>query len=267
MKLKYTLTASVLALGLTAGIRAEDAKTPAASAQPAPAPAEASAPAAPQYTEAQLLETLGWFVGKRVGLSELGFTNEQTQEIVKGLMLAANGKEAPYDLQKIGPEMDKFMQQKQQQYMSKVREQGQAETQKFFADLKGKQGVTVLPSGVAYEILKPGSGEYPKATDTVKVNYVGTLINGNKFDSSSEPVEFPLNGVIPGWTEGIQKINKGGKIKLYIPPQLAYGDNAQPGIPPGSTLIFEVELLDLKPTQPPAGAPQPAAPASAPATK
>jgi FKBP-type peptidyl-prolyl cis-trans isomerase len=91
----------------------------------------------------------------------------------------------------------------------------------------------------------------------VKVHYTGTLIDGTVFDSSvqrGEPAEFPLDQVIAGWTEGIQKMNKGGKIKLYVPPQLAYGDDGRPGIPPGSTLIFDVELLDIKPTAPSAPA-------------
>lgn len=267
MKLKNKLTASLLALGVTAFASAQTGTTPAPKAEPASS-APAAAPA-PQYTEAQLLETFGWFIGKRIGLAELGFNPEQTQSIVKGLTSAASGKEAPFDLQKIGPEMDKFMQEKQQQYMAKIHEQSKAETEKFFKEIKSKAGVTVLPSGVAYEIVQPGTGAYPKASDTVRVNYVGTLINGTKFDSSNEPVEFPLDQVIPGWTEGIQKINKGGKIKLYIPPQLAYGDDAKPGIPAGSTLIFDVELLDIKatpaapaPSVSPAPAPAPAPDAS-----
>ncbi len=257
MKLKNKLTASLVALGITAVVSAQDTKNPDPKAMPAPtAPAAATAP---QYTEPQLLETFGWFIGKRIGLAELGFSAEQTQSIVKGLIAASGGKEPPFDLQKIGPEMDKFMQEKQQQYMSKLREQSQVDTDKFFKEVKTKPGVIVLPSGVAYEIVQPGSGEYPKPTNIVRVNYTGTLINGTTFDKSNEPVEFPLNEVIPGWTEGIQKINKGGKIKLYIPPQSAYGDEPKPGIPAGSTLIFDVELLDIKtaPTPTPTPAPTP----------
>ena len=99
-------------------------------------------------------------------------------------------------------------------------------------------------------------------TDTVKVHDTGTLIDGSVFDSSvqrGEPAEFPLDQVIPGWTEGIQKMTKGGKIKLYVPPQLAYGDDGRPGIPPGSTLIFDVELLEIK--APTAASAAPALPA------
>ena len=116
-----------------------------------------------------------------------------------------------------------------------------------------------------YQIQSPGTGPAPKPEETVKVHYTGTLVNGTVFDSSvqrGEPVEFQLNEVIPGWTEGLQKISKGGKIKLYIPPQLAYGDEGRQGIPPASTLVFDVELIDIKPTPPPAAAA--GAPAAAP---
>ena len=103
-------------------------------------------------------------------------------------------------------------------------------------------------SGIGITILKEGTGASPKASDTVKVHYRGTLTNGQEFDSSyrrNEPATFPLNRVIPCWTEGVQKIKVGGKAKLLCPPELAYGSRGVPGIPPNSTLIFEVELLDI----------------------
>jgi FKBP-type peptidyl-prolyl cis-trans isomerase len=258
MKLKQTLAASLL-VTLTAAttLCAQEVKTPA-GAQPAPA----AAPVAPQFTEAQIFETLGWYLGKQNGFADLGFSKEQIDQLVKGLYTAAAGKECPYDLEKIGPELTKLMQAKQQAYVSKLKEQGKVESEKFLADVKTKKGVVTLPSGLAYEIIKPGEGDYPKATDTVKVFYTGTLVNGNKFDSNvgGEPAEFQLTGVIPGWTEGIQKINKGGKIKLYVPAALAYGEEGNQGIPPSSALVFEVELLDIK-----APAPAPAAAAPTPA--
>ena len=106
-------------------------------------------------------------------------------------------------------------------------------------------------SGLKYQILKKGAGTTsPKATDTVKVHYHGTLLDGTVFDSSvqrGEPISFPLNGVIPGWTEGLQLMKVGDKFKFEIPPQLAYGDNSpSPKIPPNSTLVFEVELLGIQ---------------------
>jgi len=103
-------------------------------------------------------------------------------------------------------------------------------------------------SGIAITMLKEGSGASPKASDTVKVHYRGTLTNGQEFDSSykrNEPATFPLHQVIPCWTEGVQKIKVGGKAKLVCPSNLAYGSRGTRGIPPDSTLIFEVELLDI----------------------
>ena len=104
-------------------------------------------------------------------------------------------------------------------------------------------------SGLLYQVEKPGAGEAPKDSDTVVVNYKGTLTDGTEFDNSytrGEPLSFRLDGVIPGWTEGLKHIKKGGKIKLVIPPALAYGKTGVPGIPANSTLVFDVELLDVK---------------------
>lgn len=125
-------------------------------------------------------------------------------------------------------------------------EQGKA----FLADNATKPDVKQTASGLQYKILEPGTGKAPKATDVVLVNYRGTLLNGTEFDSSykrNEPIEFPLNGVIPGWTEGVQLIKEGGKIQLFIPPNLAYGSRGAGGvIGPDQTLVFEVELLKVR---------------------
>jgi len=122
--------------------------------------------------------------------------------------------------------------------------------QAFLAENATQPGVKQTPSGLQYVIINPGEGRSPKATDSVKVNYRGTLLNGTEFDSSykrNEPIEFPLNGVIKGWTEGLQLIKEGGKIKLFIPSNLAYGSRGAGGlIGPDETLIFEVELLKVR---------------------
>jgi FKBP-type peptidyl-prolyl cis-trans isomerase len=257
MKLKQIATICLLALGLAVA-RAQEVKlnVPGKTDQPA-----APAAAKPTYTDAQLIEEFGWFIGKRVGLTELEFTKEEVDTLLKGIATAASGKDSPYELEKIGPAMDEFMQKKQQAYLAKLKDKNMSTNTDFFNKLKANKAVVEMPSGLRYEIVKPGTGPSPKATETVKVHYTGTLIDGSVFDSSvqrGEPAEFQLSEVIPGWTEGIQKMNKGGKIKLYVPPQLAYGDDGRPGIPPGSTLIFDVELLDIKPT----GAAAPTGPAS-----
>ena len=124
-------------------------------------------------------------------------------------------------------------------------EKGQA----FLAENATKPGVKQTPSGLQYLIITPGEGSQPGPTDKVRVNYRGTLLNGTEFDSSykrKEPIEFPLNGVIKGWTEGLQLIKPGGKIQLFIPANLAYGARGAGGvIGPDETLIFEVELLKV----------------------
>jgi FKBP-type peptidyl-prolyl cis-trans isomerase FklB len=123
------------------------------------------------------------------------------------------------------------------------------EGQKYLADNGKRKGVTTTASGLQYEVLKEGTGPKPAVTDSVSVHYHGTLIDGKVFDSSverGEPTSFPLQGVIRGWTEGLQLMPVGSKWRFYIPSDLAYGDQAQgDDIPPGSTLIFDVELLGI----------------------
>jgi FKBP-type peptidyl-prolyl cis-trans isomerase len=128
---------------------------------------------------------------------------------------------------------------------TKNKKEGEA----FLAANKTKPGVATLPSGIQYLVLKEGSGKQPKATDEVKVHYHGTLINGTVFDSSvnrGEPATFRLDQVIPGWTESVQKMKEGSKWRVFIPSDLAYGPNGPPGIGPNATLIFEIELLEVK---------------------
>jgi FKBP-type peptidyl-prolyl cis-trans isomerase len=121
----------------------------------------------------------------------------------------------------------------------------------FLKDNAKKEGVKTTASGLQYKVLKEGTGKAPKATDNVKVHYKGTLLDGTEFDSSykrGEPATFPLNRVIPGWTEGVQLMKEGAKYQFTIPSKLAYGERGTPGgpIPPNATLIFEVELIAVQ---------------------
>ncbi len=122
--------------------------------------------------------------------------------------------------------------------------------QRFLKENAEKQGVKTTPSGLQYKVLREGSGKSPKATDVVVVNYRGTLTNGKEFDSSykeGQPIEFPLDRVIPDWTEGVQLMKEGAKFEFFIPSNLAYGPRGAGGvIGPDETLIFEVELLKVK---------------------
>ena len=127
-------------------------------------------------------------------------------------------------------------------------EKNKEEGRRFLADNLTKEGVEEQPSGLQYKMTRVGSGKSPSATDKVTVHYRGTLLDGNEFDSSikrGEPATFPLNRVIRGWTEGLQLMKEGAKCVFYIPSHLAYGDRGNPSIPPGATLIFEVELLKV----------------------
>lgn len=263
MKLNSVTTATLLALGLAVA-RGQEVKL---NIPGQPAPAAAAAPAAaPAFSDAQIIEEFGWFMAKRSGIGELGFNQAEIDAFVKGMSAAVAGKDSPYTLDKIGPLMDEFMQKKQAAYLGKLKQKNMEDTAAFFTKLKENKNVVELPDGLRYEVIKQGDGTFPKATDVVKVHYTGTLIDGNVFDSSvqrGEPAEFPLDQVIPGWTEGLQKVSKGGKIKLYVPPQLGYGDDGKGSIPPGSTLIFDVELLEIKP---PAATPAPT-PTAAPTGK
>ena len=120
----------------------------------------------------------------------------------------------------------------------------------FLQENAKKDAVHITPSGLQYKVLTEGTGRSPKATDTVKVQYRGTLLDGTEFDSSykrNQPIEFALNQVIPGWTEGVQLMKEGGKYEFYIPSALAYGRRGAGGvIGPDETLIFEVELLNVR---------------------
>ncbi len=153
-------------------------------------------------------------------------------------------------------EIQQAMANFQKEQMSKMQTKHKEDFQKngsegdvFLAANKTKPGVVTLPSGLQYKSLKKGTGKSPKASSMVEVHYVGTLINGQEFDSSykrNEPARFPVNGVIPGWTEALQHMHEGDKWQLFIPAKLAYGEAGAGGIiGPNQTLLFEVELLKI----------------------
>jgi len=148
-------------------------------------------------------------------------------------------------------EIQKAMMKLQEMAMKKQQEVGEQNKKKsaeFLEKNKTAAGVKVTASGLQYIVDKEGTGATPTKSDTVKCHYKGTLTTGEQFDSSydrGQPAEFPVAGVIPGWTEALQLMKVGGKMKLFIPPELAYGASGRPGIPPNSALVFEVELVDI----------------------
>jgi FKBP-type peptidyl-prolyl cis-trans isomerase FklB len=144
----------------------------------------------------------------------------------------------------------KEMMAKQKETSKIAGEKNKKEGEAFLEENKKKEGVITLPSGLQYKVIKPGTGRKPKATETVKVHYRGTLIDGTEFDSSlqrKEPATFPVNRVIPGWTEALQLMEEGAKWQLFIPSKLAYGERGQgPKIGPNAALVFEVELIAIQ---------------------
>jgi FKBP-type peptidyl-prolyl cis-trans isomerase FkpA len=186
---------------------------------------------------------LGLMVGRNVNTFNL---SPRELEIVKaGMTDSVTGKKPIVELEQYGPKIQGLARSR-----AGARAQQEKDKAKTFQDSAAKEkGAVKEASGLVYVPLQEGTGDSPKATDTVKVHYEGKLTDGTIFDSSvqrGQPAEFPLNGVIPCWTEGMQKIKVGGKAKLVCPSSIAYGDQGRPPkIPGGATLVFEVQLLEI----------------------
>ncbi len=183
-------------------------------------------------------------------LSPLDLSPKELQLITRALTDAADGKPA-VKLEEWGPKIQPLTQSRGARALAKQKAASAAYLDKAAAE----PGAIKTQSGLVFRDVTPGTGASPKASDTVKVNYRGTLTDGTEFDSSyrrNEPATFPLTGVVPCWTEGIQKMKVGGKAVLVCPSDLAYGDQGRPSIPGGAALIFEVELLDVVPGSAPA---------------
>lgn len=183
--------------------------------------------------------------------NKMGLTLDKSL-IIRGFTDSMDGKSLieKEDIQALLMNLDQAMKAKQQEQASVSAEASLAEGQKFLDENAKKDGVKVTDSGIQYEVLTAAEGEKPAATDTVKVHYNGTFLNGETFDSSydrGEPAVFPLNRVISGWTEGVQLMSVGSKFKFTIPSDLAYGPNGNPPrIPGNSVLQFEIELLEVQ---------------------
>jgi FKBP-type peptidyl-prolyl cis-trans isomerase len=195
-----------------------------------------------------------YMIGMTFGMQLKDFKDDIDVALVQKAMAEAlaGGKTmmSEAEMQEVSNEFRTIVTAKRQAAQAKAAGENKAKGDEFLAKNKTASGVKTTESGLQYSVIKEGSGAKPKATDQVKVHYVGTLLNGTKFDSSidrGQPATFPLNGVIPGWTEALQLMTVGSKYKLFIPGNLAYGEQGQPqgGIGPNEVLIFEVELLEI----------------------
>ena len=199
---------------------------------------------APKTEEQKTFYAVGLLVARSLGVFQL--TPAELEYVKQGISDAVTGKSPEVDLKVYGPKVQELVLARRKAQGEKMSASGKA-----FLDKAAKEkGAVKTESGMVYQSLKEGAGASPKAADTVKVNYRGTLPDGKEFDSSYKrgvPAEFRLDGVIKCWTEGLQKMKPGGKAKLVCPSSLAYGDSgAGEMILPGATLVFEVELLDVK---------------------
>jgi peptidyl-prolyl cis-trans isomerase len=193
---------------------------------------------------------LGLGIGRQLlqmGASELSIDDfsQAIKDVIGGAELKVNDTEAQQIVQD-------FFQKQEEKQRATAAEKGKTakvDGEKYLAENAQKEGVVTLPSGLQYKVLREGNGKKPKATDQVKCHYEGMLVDGTMFDSSvqrGEPATFPLNGVIAGWTEGLQLMQEGAKYRFFIPYQLGYGERgAGSSIPPFATLVFDVELIEV----------------------
>jgi FKBP-type peptidyl-prolyl cis-trans isomerase FklB len=242
-------------------------QAPQTSQAPKAAETEKAQPALSNPEAAALLKTEKDKVSYAIGMNIGNSFHKQSIDVdpsllLRGLTEALAGGPALLTDQEAQGILTKFqasMRQKAQEKMQAEGMKNKKEGDDFLSANKVKEGVVTLPSGLQYKIIKPGDGPKPAATDTVTVNYKGTLLDGTEFDSSykrNEPSSFPVGGVIKGWSEALQLMPVGSKWQIFIPGDLAYGPRGKgPTIGPNAALIFEVELVSIKPKEEPATKP------------
>ncbi len=207
---------------------------------------ETKAPAGPagKTEDEKTVYAIGTMMGRQI--SSFGLSPSELEALKQGVADAAAAKKPEVDIETYGPKIQPFAQSR----TAKAAEVEKGKAAAFAENAAKEPGAVKTASGLVFKTITPGTGKSPVASDLVKVHYHGTLTNGEVFDSSvkrGEPVDFALNGVIPCWTEGVQKMKVGEKARLVCPSSIAYGDQGRPPqIPGGATLVFEVELLAIK---------------------
>jgi FKBP-type peptidyl-prolyl cis-trans isomerase FkpA len=226
---------------LPAVLLAQAPTPPAAAPKPA-----AAAPDKPVTDEEKTIYAVGLALYRSLAQFDL---SPAEMELVKQALSDAQANKPAIDINVWGPKIQTV----QSARASRVSDREKTVSKAYLAKASAEPGATKTDSGMIYREQRAGTGASPKDTDTVRVNYRGTLVDGTEFDSSykrNEPAQFPLNGVIKCWTEGLQKMKVGGKATLVCPSDLAYGDQGRPSIPGGAALVFEVELLDIVAAEP-----------------
>lgn len=257
--LRPTLTAAAMAvaLGMTASVYAQAAKTGAAAAP---------------VDKAKASYVVGWEIASQV--PPIMRDELDAAAVGRAVQAALSGQKPTMSDAEAKQVHDAFMakiQAKYQEQMVTLGAKNKTEGDAFLAKNKSAPGVKTTASGLQYQVVSQGTGARPGPNDTVQIDYTGTFVNGQVFDASSKhnppgPASIPLAGVIPGFREGLQLMQVGGHYKLYIPSTIAYGAQPQPPMPPNATLIFDVTLVKTGPTPAgaPAGAPGGGAPGGAP---
>ena len=201
------------------------------------------------------MDKLSYALGLGIGrqLSQMGADDLNVADFAQAVKDMIDGKEPQVpaaEAQQIVEDFFRRQEEKQRAEAAEKYKGAKSEGEKYLSENAKKEGVVTLPSGLQYQVLKEGNGKSPKATDKVVCHYEGMLIDGTMFDSSiqrGEPATFPLSGVIAGWTEGLQLMKEGAKYRFFIPYQLGYGERgAGASIPPFATLVFDVELIEVK---------------------
>lgn len=224
------------------------------SSSPVVAPATEPVPSAAEGAVSLTteMEKVSYIIGTQIaGNIKKAKIEVDVDSLARGIRDALEGKKLALStdqMQTVYGAWQQRMRAKQAAEQAKAASENLAKGTAFLEANKTKEGVVVLPSGLQYKVIQEGTGNTPVATDKVRTHYRGTLIDGTEFDSSykrGQPAEFPVTGVIKGWVEALQLMKEGGKWELYIPASLAYGTRDTPTIPANSTLIFEIELLEI----------------------
>ncbi|MEP6993793.1 MAG: FKBP-type peptidyl-prolyl cis-trans isomerase [Acidobacteriota bacterium] len=232
--MKRTLALAALAASLGSWLQAQGTKAP-----PRPQPTATAASGVP---EESTLYAIGVSLAKE--LAGFSLTPSEAASVMKGAADELAGKASGVDLEVARPQIRALADARASARLEKEKARGKA----FREEAAKAPNSVVWPSGLVYTETMTGTGDSPGASDNVKVNYRGTLVDGSEFDNSakrSAPASFAVNNVIRCWTEGLQKMKVGGKARFVCPSDIAYGGHARPGIPPGATLVFDVELLEV----------------------